>query len=142
MSYSPADHSRLVDFLESRWGPNQRAWASPKLWEEFEPFTTGAVFQAIHQLFREGRRYAPNASELLDRVRTVQQARFEAGEDPRPSRDCASHVWSVLPEWEQEAERERQSKPDALRLAVCAICHTESWGSHMVESEGVKGTAA
>lgn len=97
MSYSPNDHVRLVGYIEERWGPNQRAWASPKLWEEFSEFTTGCVFQSIRELFNEGRRYAPNAAELKAHCREVARRRVASGDDPAPSRECSGKcVWGVV----------------------------------------------
>lgn len=97
MSYSPNDHGRLVNYIEERWGPNQRAWASPKLWEEFAEFTTGCVFQSIHEMFTDGRRYAPNAAELKSHCRDVQRRRWASGEDPAPGKECAGRcVWGVV----------------------------------------------
>lgn len=121
---TPTDMGRLCDLIESRWGPNQRAWAAvSQLWSEFQDFTTGAVFEAVHDLFREGHRMAPTPSEVYSRALIVAKRRVEDGIDPTPPQECSDrHRWGVvhyagansLDDCDPETEHQ-----------MCAVCREE-----------------
>lgn len=92
-----------VDFIDSRWG-HDKAWDNwADFYEEFSPFTNGAVRQALHEWFRAGNRFGPKPAELLKAVAEVQRRRIEQGVDEIPT-ICVDHVWALPFFHEKEAK--------------------------------------
>ena len=90
---------RVTDFIESRWGSLPKAWSNTQAMAEvFQPFTAGAVLEALHELFNEGTAtHEVIPSKVMKRTGLVQARRWESGVDERPERACQGvHVWAVV----------------------------------------------
>lgn len=93
---SPSDLAEAVAWLESRWG-FQKVWGSwQDVYEDFAPYSAGALKDALHSWFREGNKFAPKPSELVSAVAVASNRRIEAGVDEPFDRDClGNHRWSA-----------------------------------------------
>jgi hypothetical protein len=132
-----------VDFeqcrqLAEKWWPGITWTLDRDTIRDFDRISLTAGRKAIDQLKGEPSDRYPALAKFLRACNAAQGALPKVAETP----ETCTHRWGVLDEREQVFERERQSKPDSLRLAVCVLCHTESWGVHRVGSDPGQETAA
>jgi hypothetical protein len=126
--------------LAEKWWPGISWTLDRDTIRDFDRISLTAGRKAIDQLKDEPSDRYPSLAKYLRACKSAQGALPRVAETP----ETCTHRWGVLSEWEQRLARERESKPEGSRLAVCAVCHTELWGEHRTvgESEGVKETAA
>lgn len=91
---SPVDLRDAVSWMSARWG-YEKAWSD---WEslaaDFEPYTVGALKEALNAWYRRGESRQPKPSQLLKAVSETQLRRIERGVDEF-DRGCAgNHVWA------------------------------------------------
>jgi hypothetical protein len=82
--------------MEARWG-FQKAWvpsAFPSLYEDFAPFSAGALMQALNEWYRFGNAFAPKPSQLLKATADVARLRLAAGIDGLEAIPCVEHRWA------------------------------------------------
>jgi hypothetical protein len=132
-----------VDFeqcrqLAEKWWPGITWTLDRDTIRDFDRISLTAGRKAIDQLKADPSDRYPSLAKFLRACKAVQGALPRVAETP----ETCVHSWGVLDEREQAFERERQSKPDSLRLAVCTLCYLESWGVHRVESDPKRETAA
>ena len=108
---SPTDLAAGVTWMEARWG-YQKVWGSwESVYEDFAPYSAGALREALDQWFRNGNKFAPRPAELHRVVTETAHRRIEAGTDEPVDRTCRGrHVWAEPFAWEDQREQE------------CAVC--------------------
>ena len=136
---------RATDFVECRkyaekWWPGLEWALDEDVVRKFDRIPASVGRAAIDRLAENMPDRRPSVASFLKACRDEWKTAPRVAESPEHCR----HVWGVLGEWEQEAERERQNKPPTSRLAICVLCQTEQWGRFKTESESepVKGEAA
>jgi hypothetical protein len=124
--------------LAEKWWPGISWELHPDVLVKFRnvPYTAGK--KAVDLLVANRPARYPTPVDFLSACRDAVKALPKVAENP----ETCTHVFGVLDESEQTFERERQSKPDTLRLGVCAFCHLELWGVHRVDSDPKQETAA
>lgn len=138
---------RATDFVECRkyaekWWPGLEWALDEDVVRKFDriPASVGRV--AVDRLAETSPDRRPSVASFLKACRDEWRAAPRTPDTP----DTCRHVWGVLSEWEQRQERERQGKPDSVRLSVCVLCRMEDWSARATVgesvSEGVKGEAA
>lgn len=144
----------LRTFVVSRFGNSER-WSDDKLpaiGTEYAYVRLDDAQKAVRVLFDEGTQGVPSPSTVKGKARQVAAERVKLENEARKAQPDAfaagcKHRWGILSDVEIRYERERlerhgQKVPaEGLRLAVCVLCQTESWGRFKTVGESESGSA-
>lgn len=98
----PSDLARGVAFMESRWG-FQKKWANTtSFFEDFAPYTAGALMETLNSWFRAGNKFPPAPSELVKAIGETQVRRIAHGQDNLDDTPCAVHLWAAPDAWDED----------------------------------------
>jgi hypothetical protein len=103
---SPVDLEAAVAWMEARWG-FQKLWSGWEgFYEDFAPFSAGALKEALHGWFNMGNRFAPKPAELRAGVAVASARRVEAGTDVFDRSCHGLHRWADPSPFDEDRHRE------------------------------------